>query len=181
MKKISRFKVFSFMFLAALFLLNIFYLDPIIKSKYLDSEIRVFKNNSWKYSIIFSIIILFFFIRYNYKIHKGKLKIWNTSLFVLVSFFLSYLLKNVTDDLLLYINTIANSKDVVVVYKVIENKENKVFDLYNNKDFITLRDELHKINNYRIKSKNKSVYEYKNRDTIHVKFNRGIIGVNYIK
>jgi hypothetical protein len=64
---------------------------------------------------------------------------------------------------------------------VIENKENGVYELYDNKNFIYGEDELSKINKNRIGNKNKSIFEYKNNDIIYVEFNKGLLGVNFIK
>lgn len=181
MKKISTFQIVNFIFWTALVLLNWFYFKPVIQNKYLDSDIMAFKDVSWKYSIVVFLLILVFLVGYFYKVDKEKLNFRNTGLLILLALFISFLLKTFMDNFVLYINTKIDYKNTTIVYKVIENKENKVFELYDNKNFVSHDDELNKINKYRIDTKSKSLFEYKNNDTIHVSFNRGIIGVNFIK
>ncbi len=189
MKKPSTFQILNFVFWAVLVLINMFFLKPIIKSKYLDVDVRAFKEVSWKYSIIVFVIILFAFVGYNYKVNKEKLKIKGAGLLVIRGFglliffalFLSFILKNITDDFLLFINTKIDCKNTIIAYKVIENKENGVYELYDNKNYISDEDELSKINKNRIGNKSKSILEYKNNDIIHVEFNKGLLGVNFIK
>ncbi|MFH6948688.1 hypothetical protein ACHRV6_09370 [Flavobacterium sp. FlaQc-51] len=110
-----------------------------------------------------------------------KIRIWNFALLALFSFFLSSLLKNFTDNFLLYINKKISHKSILIVYKVIENKENEVFELYDYKNFITYKEELDKINNQRINNNLKSVYDYKNNDTLQVSFNYGFLKVKYLE
>lgn len=181
MKKLSTFQILNFVFWTVLVLVNMFYFKPIIQNKYLDADVRAFKDVSWKYSIIVFVIILFAFAGYNYKVNKEKLKIKSVGLFILLAFFLSFILKNITDNFLLFINTKIDCKNTIIVYKVIENKENGVYELYDNKNFISNEDELNKIDKNRIGNKSKSILEYKNNDTVLVEFNKGLLGVIFIK
>jgi hypothetical protein len=181
MKKVSRFKILNIIFLGLLMLLNIYYLKPFIDKVYLDFDVLAFKKDSWPYSIVVFLIVSIIIVGYSYRIKTEKLKIWTTCLLILASFYLSYLLKNFTDNFLLYLNTKISHENVVTIYKVIENKENKVFELYDNKTFITSDNELKKINNQRIENKLKPIFDYKNNDTIRVNFNFGFLKVKYFK
>lgn len=181
MRKISGFQIANLLFWTALILLNVFYFKPIINDKYLPADVLIFKSESWRYSVVVFFVVVILVLGYGYKTYKEKLKIFNICLLVLLSLFLSYLLKNITDNFLLFLNSTSEAKEVVVVYKVIENKENKVFSLYDNKNFINSENQLNKINKYRNDNKIKSVFEYKNNDTIHVAFNKGLFGVNFMK
>lgn len=181
MRKISGFRIANLLFWTALIVLNVFYFKPIISDKYLLADVLTFKSESWKYSLVVFFVIVILVLGYGYKTYKEKLKFFNICLLVVLSLFLSYLLKNITDNFLLFLNSKLEAKEVVVVYKVIENKENKVFSLYDNKNFINSENQLNKINKYRNDNKIKSVFEYKNNDTIHVSFNKGLFGVNFMK
>jgi hypothetical protein len=181
MRKISRFSVLSFIFWSSLMLINFFYFQPFVDNTYFHSDVLFFKNDSWKYSIIVFILILIVFVVYGFKTNMIKIRIWNFALLALISFFLSSLLKNFTDNFLLYINKKISHKSILIVYKVIENKENEVFELYDYKNFITYKEELDKINNQRINNNLKSVYDYKNNDTLQVSFNYGFLKVKYLE
>lgn len=102
MRKISGFRIANLLFWTALIVLNVFYFKPIISDKYLPADVLIFKNESWKYSIVVFLVIVILVLGYGYKTYKEKLKIFNICLLVVLSLFLSYLLKNITDNFLLF-------------------------------------------------------------------------------
>ncbi|GAA4122884.1 hypothetical protein GCM10022250_05970 [Flavobacterium chungbukense] len=92
-----------------------------------------------------------------------------------------YFLKTYIDNFLLYINTKFAHEVAVVEYNIIENEKNKVYELYDGKNFIDEKEELNKINNHIINEKYNSVYKYKNKDVIKVEFTNGFLNVKYLE
>lgn len=68
-----------------------------------------------------------------------------------------------------------------VKYDVVESKENNVYQLYDGKDFISQNKELDKMNSHIVNRKYPSIYDYKNKDVIKVKFRNGFLNVKYLE
>lgn len=180
MAKISRVQIIFIICFIILYLLQSFILDPIIKEKYLSEDLKHFKTYSWKYTVsIFIVIaaIIIFRIRKSFKTNQIPVIIL-VLIFLGISFY--FAVHSLIDNTILYINSITEGPKIVKTYKVINHKEDKTFWLHNNGAVQDEKD-LEKINKSRIRKNLKSIFEYRNNDTVKVNFNKGLININYLE
>ncbi|GAB0157041.1 hypothetical protein CHRYSEOSP005_23100 [Chryseobacterium sp. Alg-005] len=178
MPKISKSLIITIAFLTLLFLVNALLLDPAIKTKYLSTDIKSFKEYSWKYTLLLSLfIVVLLFLKQKKFNFTQTLNALPYILFFGIAFYMGF--KNLIDKCLLYANTKTEKKEWVRTFEVIHHKDHKVFWLSAGKNSIH-DDELFLINERRIKKNLKSIFDYDNGDTIKVKFKTGMLNVNYL-
>ena len=172
-------KIIVFVGFIILLLLQAIILKPIIKEHYLTDDIKNFMKFSWKYTIyVFVAVVLVMLL-----ISRKDIKISHTPQIILffvilgLGFYLG--IHNSIDNTLLYLNLKAKNNEIVKTYKVINHKENQTFWL-DSKESIHDRKDMEIIDKNRIKHNLKSIFEYQTGDTIKVKFNYGIMGINYL-
>ncbi|MCC4920925.1 hypothetical protein [Flavobacterium chungbukense] len=179
MNKKVTFTIVNIVFWVIFILLGFYFKSA--KSKYLRTDIYAFKEDSWKFLIIISLLLLLIIAFYFFYFLKKKIRIGNLLVIILYAFMIPYFLKTYIDNFLLYINTKFAHEVAVVEYNIIENEKNKVYELYDGKNFIDEKEELNKINNHIINEKYNSVYKYKNKDVIKVEFTNGFLNVKYLE
>lgn len=180
MAKISKTQIIFIVCFILLFSLQNLVIEPIVKEKYLYDDLKYFKNNSWKYPVsIFIIIaaILIFKIRKSLTMYQIP-GIILTLIFIATSFYFGG--HNFIDNTLLYLNSKIEGLEIIKTYKVISYKENETFWL-NSTESVHDKNDLENINKSRIRKNLKSIFEYQNNDTVKVRFNKGLINVNYLK
>lgn len=180
MPKFSKRNVIFILCFIIIFTLQDFVLKPIIKEKYLYDDLKSFEIYSWKYTLSIFLIIATIII---FKIKKSlKLDQIPVIILALIIFGSSFYfgVHNLIDNSILYINSITEGSRIVKTYHVVSYKENKTFWL-NNTQSIHDTDDLEKINKTKIRNGLKSIFEYKNNDTVKITFNKGLINVNYLK
>lgn len=158
-----------------------FFLKPFIEDLYLSEDIRNFKAYSWKYTVSIFIIfsgIVIFLTRKNIKAVYIPLMILMLIIFG-IGFYFS--LHSFIDNVLLLVNSKTPKSEIIKSYEIINHTEQKIFCLHS-VDPIHIYDnnDLEKINNYRISKGLKSIYTYRNNDTIKMKFQNGWFDVNYL-
>jgi len=169
--------------LISIFICQRYYIEPVIQKRYLESDIYDFENNAWKYSIItFFLISIFTFAVERFIIiddDKGKIEFYYILLYAgMMTFFL----KNLTNDITLYINTKTHKDIISKNYTLKKNDSNKVFHLYDNKEeFIIDKNELDFIDSISTRDNLKSIYELKNNDVIPINFNKGFLDIKYLE
>lgn len=100
---------------------------------------------------------------------------------ILSAFLIPYFFQSSIDNFLLYINAKFAHKLIEVKYDVVESKENNVYHLYDGKNFISQKKELDRINSHIVNGKYPSIYDYKNKDVVTVKFRNGLLNVKYLE
>ena len=161
--------------------LQSFFLKPFIEDLYLSEDIRNFKAYSWRYTVSIFIIfsgIVIFLTRKNIKAVYIPLMLLMLIIFG-IGFYFS--LHSFIDNVLLLVNSKTPKSEIIKSYEIINHTEQKIFWLHS-VDSIHIYDnnDLEKINNYRISKGLKSIYHYRNNDTIKMKFQNGWFDVNYL-
>lgn len=178
-KKISKSQIVFLAILISLFSIYSFILKPIIRERYLDSDLKNFEDDSWKYTIITFIILLIIIL---FAIIKSKTKdLSNLPIVILVLGWVCFMgLHHPINYVLLFVNIQTGKEKITRKYEVVNHKEYSVFWLNANKNSIHDDQDLNKVNTYRVKKNLKSVFEMKNNDTIVVPFKKGIMDINYL-
>lgn len=175
--KISKSIIIYYIIIGTIFCTDIFFLSPIIEENYDYRDISDFKNNSWKYLLIIS------FIGFTiYALKKGTLnkKYLLNNLFIII--FIGFFGKGIIDNLLLYLNLKVGKTEYSKQYVVFRDDEKKIFSLYDHEgNFRIFEEELTQIDYSRTTKKQKSIYTFKNKDTLNIDYKIGILGVKYLE
>ncbi|ASK29557.1 hypothetical protein CEY12_05305 [Chryseobacterium sp. T16E-39] len=178
-KKISKSQIVFFSILIILFSIYSFILKPIIKERYLHSDLKNFEDGSWKYTIItFSILLIIMF----FAIIKSKTKdLSNLPVGILVLGLVCFAgLHHPVNYVLLFVNIKTGKEKIVRKYEIVNHKEQSVFWLDANENSIHDNSDLDRINKCRAEKNLKSVFEMKNKDNIIIRFKKGIMDINYL-
>jgi hypothetical protein len=178
--KISKYRLLAYLIFGMIVSLDIFVLNPILKENYFRDDISEFEENSWKYSIVISLILFITFTLFALK--KNRLNksfiVYNLMAVSLIAVFG----KGLIDDALLYVNLKIDVKKYSKQYVVLRHDPNKVFHIYDNKnEFIVFEEQLKKIDSTRIKRNLTSVYNLQNNDTLNVDYKVGLLNVKFLK
>jgi hypothetical protein len=179
MPKISKSQIIFFIILIAFFSIYDFVLKPIIRERYLYSDLKNFEDSSWKYTIITFTILL---ISILFVILKSKTKdLSNLPIVILVLGLSCFMgLHHPINYILLFVNTQTEKEKITRKYEVVNHKEHSIFWLSADKNPIQDNQDLDKMNTFRLKKNLTSVFELKNNDTVIIPFKRGIMDVNYL-
>ncbi len=173
-------KYFWVIIFIIILLLQDFFLKPFVKDLYLNDDIKNFKEFSWKYTVfIFTILagIIIFISRKNITFSAVPLILLGLMIFG-SGFYFGF--HSLVDNSLLLINSETKKTEIIKVYEVVYHKGKKVFWL-NNENSIHDKEDLQKINRYRISKGLKAIFNLQNNDTVKVRFNKGWLGVNYLE
>ena len=95
---------------------------------------------------------------------------------------LAYCLSPLTENTTLYLNSLYDKTRLEKVYVMQRHDTNKVLQFRDKaEEIIVFKSDLHKIDALRKKKNLKSLYELKNKDTIHVHFTLGFLEVKYLE
>lgn len=173
-------KYFLVIIFIIILLLQDFFLKPFVKDLYLNDDIKNFKEFSWKYTVfIFTIPagIIIFISRKSITLSAVPLILLGLMIFG-SGFYFGF--HSLVDNALLLINSKTKNTEINKTYEVIHDKEKKVFWL-NNENSIHDKEDLQKINRYRVSKGLKSIFDLQNNDTVKVTFNKGWFDVNYLE
>ena len=178
--KISKSKIVAYSAIIAIFCIQIFVLNPYIEDKYFNTDIRDFKEKSWKFSLLLPFVILFFFLVYGFR--KKIISIGYTFSILLVATLFGFFFKSITDDFLLFLNSKINLENHTKTYHVVSDSTNKIFHIYENRnELITSPEQLNKIDSLRISKNYSSIYKLKNDDTLKVTYKIGLFDVKFLE
>lgn len=177
--KLSKPKNIIFTLIVFLYVLQFFVYNTNSKKLYFPEDIHNFKETSWKYSFILPLLI---FIPISIYVVRKKMINKRFIFYGILMFFVNcFFFKNLTDNLLLYLNTKINVENYTKNYIVVRHDQNKVFHIYDNKnEFISFSNELSKINIIRLKNNVKSLYELQYKDTLNVNYKVGFLKVKFL-
>lgn len=158
--------------------INSFFLKSIIKDHYLDQDLTNFKDYSWKYLIVITVVLII--------VLAICLKVKTVSHFINIcissTVFVFFVFRPILINIILLINIHTEKSQITHTYEVISYKEMKTFWLNSDKTkSINDDDEIKLIDKRRKAKGQKSLFEYKMNDTIQVKFRKGVFNVNYIE
>jgi hypothetical protein len=178
--KISKYRLVTFSVFIAIFCYHIFVLGPYIKEKYFHSDVRNFKEVSWKFSLLISFIVLILFFVYGYR--KKIISIRYTFSIVIIATLFGFFFKSITDDFLLFLNSKCNIVSQTKVYHIVSDKTNGIFHIHEDKnEFITSLEQLNKIDSLRILKKYPTIYKLQNGDTLNVQYKIGLFKVKFLE
>ncbi|MGG5207864.1 hypothetical protein ACQWU4_02870 [Chryseobacterium sp. MIQD13] len=153
-----------------------FLLKPFIREHYLKTDLDAFKIDSWKYIFMITAVIAIVIII----LSKAK-KISQIIIVIILSTILTFSLKSLISNILLFINYHTEISQTVQTYEIISHKKAMVFWLNAGKNNSIYEDgEIHLIDKKRKTKDLKSIFEYKTGDTVKVKLKKGIFNVNYL-
>lgn len=177
--KLSKSKIIIFTLIVSLYTLQFFVYNTNSKKLYFLEDIHNFKETSWKYSFILPLLI---FIPISIYALRKKMINKRSIFYGILMFFVScFFFKNLTDNLLLYLNTKINIENYTKNYVVVRHDQNKVFHIYDNKNqFISFSNELNKINTIRLKKNLKSLFKLQYKDTLNVNYKVGFLKVKFL-
>lgn len=178
--KLSKTNVILYFIIGSLLCFQLFVMNPIIKEIYNYNDISNFEKNSWKYSFILQFFV--FMISVIYSIKTKKINRYFIISRIILLFIMSFIFKDLTDDLLLYLNSKVKVEKHIKEYIVLRYDPNKVFHIYDKKnEFIVLDEQLKKIDSIRMKKNLKSLFKLHNNDTLNIEYKVGILNVKYIE
>ncbi|MDN4012789.1 hypothetical protein QX233_09975 [Chryseobacterium gambrini] len=173
-------KYFWVIIFIIILLLQDFFLKPFVKNLYLSDDIKNFKEFSWKYTVSAIIIlagIIIFISKKNVK--PSSIPLILLALIVFGSGFY-FAFHSLVDNSLLLINSETKKTEIIKVYEVVYHKGKKVFWL-NNENSIHDKEDLQKINHYKVSKGLKSIFDLQNNDTVEVTFNKGWFDIDYLE
>lgn len=176
--KISKSVIISYMFLLLIVCLQILFLIPLVQDLYLDVDVRNFKENSWKYTLVFFIAVVlvvgFYALKRNV-LNKGFAL--NAAMLLFLLYFVG---KSPINNLLLYLNSKVNVSYITKTYTVSRYDANKNLLIYDKKDEIISDSGLDKIDSIRLSKNQKSLFELNNKDTLNVGYKIGFLKVKFL-
>ena len=182
--RISKSRIIYTIFFGAIFCFDWFIMKPHVNEKYLTRDRWNFEFDSWKYTLISVIIVYLFFVSYSLfsSIKSSKKSIFHYIFLLIPTLLFVFVLDFFIERTALYLNTMFDNDILEKEYVLQKYEQNKVFQLYDNKnEIITGKKELDRIDLGR-KSKNlKSIYELNNNDTIIVKYQIGFPKTKYFE
>lgn len=150
MSRIPKGAIIIVIILIAIFALDHYTLEPIIREKYLENDIRSFKDNSLIYKVIFvSIMVVFTFLLQIKRIKSSQIS--EILIFGVITWFSLFLAtQRMIDHVLLYINTKTEKEQITKIYSVVNHEDKKVFWLNDGNKSIYSEKDLENINRSRI-------------------------------
>ncbi|MBB4805681.1 hypothetical protein HNP38_000953 [Chryseobacterium defluvii] len=178
--KLSKLQIIIISFLIFIFCINDFFLKPIIKEKYLDTDLKSFEHISWRYLLIISVFIAVITIAV-IQLRLKKVHILQVFMVIVFSGLLTFFgFYRFISNALLYINFKTEKEEIIREYQVINHKEQKVFWLDAGENSLHDKDEMLKLSKNITQKNSRFIFEYKNNDTVKVSFKKGILNVNYL-
>lgn len=179
MKKalLSKNNIIIFIILVVIFCFDGFFLKPAIQDHYLSTDLQNFNAGFWKYQLAVAVIIT--------AALTLLMKVKNLAAIVIISlfsgFFTFWAFRTLISNVLLYVNSHTEKNTTEQVYQVIHHREYKIFWLdAGEKKSIYDTKELHLIDEKRKSGNQKSIFTYQNTDTLHIRFKKGILNINYL-
>lgn len=179
-KQIGLNKIFVFIVFLILYGIYTLVEQPVVKSGYLDSDIKDFKDNySWKiYLVLWISFVIFAF----YKIEKTKEAIGELGMLVLLYLVTGYLLfNNIITTNALFINQVTVVEKEMNSYEIFNySNDISLTEIKNNKERISEKSFFDKINEKRKRNQLKPLNQVKHGDTVIVVFDKGLFGFKYL-
>jgi energy-converting hydrogenase Eha subunit A len=178
--KISKGTILFLAIIVSIVCLQAFLLSPHIDELYSSDDVRIFKETSWKYSIILPLVILILAVIY---VVRKNINDWIYLLsFAFYLFLMSIIWKDLADDLLLYFNSKLNVVQHTKNYVVVRHDANKVFHIYDRKnEFIMYSKSLRKIDAIRAKKNLNCLYDLQNKDTLNIAYKKGFLNIKFLE
>lgn len=174
-------KILIFIPFAFILFASYYWLNPYLLERYFREDITHFKRKiEWILPTFFTLLFVFWF-GFQY-LKSKKMDIKFLFLRVVTIFLLSSASAKMFSNVFLYLNTKIKVENRLEKYQIFKDSQENIFLLQDKtKKMIFFLHFLKKIDEKRQKNGQQSIYKMAHKDTIHIPFKEGFLGVKFLE